>query len=119
MLQDIKNPDIYLWNGIVGDYQDIKNISEVDLLKITFEDYVDRLECEEVRDGLRQRDQKYNEAERAEAKKYYLKNEKYEINQFVRQEHIDNGYYKSKKVHLIDAKIKNETSYGRGGNIDY
>lgn len=53
MLQDIKgNPDIFLWNGIVGDYQDIKTISEFDLLKRTFEDYVSRLECEEIRDGL-------------------------------------------------------------------
>ena len=119
LLQNIKgNPDIMLWNGIVGDVVDLTpNLVEVGLVKETLEHYLEmcRIEgCIDRKDWSYQ--MPHDEVERL--KKNY-KTFKYEENQYVYKEDIDKGNYKQKIVYVLDAKLAGKTSYSRSGDISY
>ena len=117
-LQAIKgNPDIVLWNGTVGDYQHIGNLVEGDLVKQTLQDYLERYRMEKCRE---EKDWKLQltEEEISECKRYY-KNFEYKQNNYVTKEDIQKGRYRRKRVFFIDAKVRGEVSYGRGGDVHY
>ena len=117
-LQAIKgNPDIVLWNCTVGDYQHIGNLVEGDLVKQTLENYLERCRMKKCLD---EKDWKVqlSEDEISECKRYY-KSFEYEQNNYVTKEDIKKGYYRRKRVFFIDAKVRGEVSYGRGGDVYY
>ena len=119
LLQNIKgNPDIMLWNGIVGDVVDLTpNLVEVRLVKQTLEHY---LEMCRIEDCIDRKDWSYQmpQDEVEHLKKHY-KTFKYEENQYVYKEDIDKGNYKQKIVYVLDAKLAGKTSYSRSGDISY
>jgi hypothetical protein len=119
LLQNIKgNPDIMLWNGIVGDVVDLKpKLAEVRLVKQTQKFYLEMCRLQDCRD---RKDWSYqmpkDEVERL-TKSY--KRIKYEENPYVDKEDITKGNYQQKIVYVFDAKLTGKTSYSRAGNIDY
>ena len=120
LLQSIEgNPELLLWNGTVGDWQDVSNkLSPGDLVRMTKKYWLDTCEREDQRD---RKDWTYKmpEEEVQELSKKYSKVCKWEENRWVTQDDIDNKRYSLKKVLYVEPKRRNETSYGRGGDVEY
>ena len=120
LLTSIKgNPDILLWNGMVGDWMDIDNKPvETSLVKSSFENHLLRCEYEDKRDR-NDYEFKYSQEDIADIKKSYNKHYKWECNQFVTDKDISSGDYKEKKVFILNAKKRGVSTFDRFGNIDY
>lgn len=120
LLQETKgNPEIVLWNGIVGDYMQIDNkLVEGELSKMTFEGLLHYYSLERKRD---ENDWNYEltEEEKQGLLKNYKDNYKWEINRFVDQEDIKRKTHKSKRVLYINAKISGKSHNDRLGSIYY
>jgi len=120
LLQETKgNPEIVLWNGIVGDYMQIDNkLVEGELSKMTFEGLLHYYSLERKRD---ENDWNYEltEEEKQGLLKNYKDNYKWEINRFVDQEDIKRKTHKSKRVLYINAKISGKSYNDRLGSIYY
>jgi len=118
LLQSMKgNPEVVLWNGFVGDYQHLEKPVEGDLVKQSQEHYLEMCRLQDARDA-KNWDLQLPESEVDELKRIY-KTFKYEHNNYVTQEDIKEKRYKKKRVIYISAKIRGETSYGRGGDLYY
>jgi hypothetical protein len=119
LLQTIEgNPDIMLWNGIVGDVMDLKpNLGAVRLVKQTLAFYLEMCRLQDCRD---KNDWSYQmPQEEVERLTDLYKSFEYEENSYVYQEDIDKGNYKQKIVYVLDAKLTGKTSYSRSGDISY
>lgn len=120
LLQETKgNPEIVLWNGLVGDYMQIDNkLVEGELSKMTFEGLLHYYSLERKRD---ENDWNYEltEEEKQGLLKNYKDNYKWEINQFVNREDIKRKTHKSKRVLYINAKISGKSHNDRLGSIYY
>jgi hypothetical protein len=120
LLQETKgNPEIVLWNGLVGDYMQIDNkLVEGELSKMTFEGLLHYYSLERKRD---KNDWNYEltEEEKQGLLKNYKDNYKWEINQFVNREDIKRKTHKSKRVLYINAKISGKSHNDRLGSIYY
>lgn len=111
------NPDIVLWNGMVGDYMHISNqLLKSTLVAQSFDDWLFRVQHEERR-NRNDFDYSIPEEEIIELKKKFKLN--WEHNQFVTKEDIQKGYYRSKQVVYIQAKPKGITTWDRLGSISY
>lgn len=118
LLQGIEgNPEIVLWNGLVGDWMGIKGLSESYLTKITKEHYIFGCEAEE-KISKKDFDHKLSPEAYEELVKRYSKFP-WEVNEYVTAEDITEKRYKIKRVVYIDAKLRGETSYDRLGSISY
>lgn len=120
VLTNIKgNPDILLWNGFVGDWQDIDaDVVETFLVKSSFENHLRRCELDVMKDK-KDWDFRFSEEEVEDIKKSYAKNYCWEYNHFVTREDISKGYYKEKKVFMLNTKKRGESTFDRAGNIEY
>ena len=133
MLESIKgNPEIMLWNGMVGDVVPISSkTEEVELYKDSLEykqslyegEYIlslnklvkadklpelpDKPEFHEKLKSLRQE---------AEAK---YKREKYEYRLYIDEKLVKSGKVKTKKVVVIQPRIVGKSSWDRLGEINY
>ena len=139
MLQSIKgNPDIMLWNGLVGDVVPLdKNMIPVELYKDSL-DYIKKLyEFEYIRQLMQtlpsdmNEDEQYNIAyimlhenkqlldklHRSATKKYSTK--KYEYRTSVNDEFLKSGKLKCKKVLVLQARKTGKTCWDRAGSIRY
>jgi hypothetical protein len=120
LLQETKgNPEIVLWNGLVGDYMQIDNkLVEGELSKMTFEGLLHYYSLERKRD---ENDWNYEltEEEKQGLLKNYKDNYKWEINQFVTKKDIKRKTHKSKRVLYINAKISGKSHNDRLGSIYY
>jgi hypothetical protein len=96
------NPEILLWNGMVGDWMDISEAVEGRLVKRTLKDHMT---------GFKRGDEKI-------AQRTY-RNLQWESNEFVTNEDIKNKFYKKKKVVYLDAKPRNVKTWDRLGSISY
>lgn len=118
MLQEIKgNPDILLWNGLVGDWMDIGRVVPHDLVKMSLPYY---LEGCRLQDCCDKEDWSYQlpAEEVADLTKRWRKFP-WEFNQYVTEEDIKQGKYKAKNIHLIEAKLRGETVRDCLGTIGY
>lgn len=119
LLQDIKgNPEVLLWNGMVGDFMHIDKPVEGDLVKMQKKYYLESLANEERID---RKDWSYNPSAQ-DIKKwegYYRKNETWQHHPWVCQEDIDAKRYKSKRVLYLQAKLRGVTTYDRLGGMSY
>lgn len=120
LLQSIEgNPDILLWNGTVGDWQDIeKKLSSGDLVRMTKKYWLDTCERQDQRE-LKDWTYRMPEEEVLELSKRYSKVCKWERNPWATQEDINSENYSLKNVMYLEPKRRNETSYGRGGDVEY
>lgn len=103
LLQELPgNPEIVLWNGFVGDYHPVGNLTEGKLVKHSVDHYKLR--------GL----------DETEAKKAFKK-QAWEIpNDFVEESEMKNWYGNHQKtVYYIEAKLRGKTTYDRCGSMSY
>lgn len=120
LLDTIPNdPDILLWNGFVGDWQDISHkISESVLVKQTLEEYIDRNRFQRARDR-NDIDYKLTQEEISGLTKSYKKYIKWEDNEFVTEDDVSKGYYKTKPVYYLQPKLMDKTGFDRLGKLTY
>lgn len=120
LLQAIEgNPDLLLWNGTIGDWQDIDSkFVEGALVKMTLKYYLDTCQLEEQIDKW---DWTYKmpEEEIERLTKKYRSICKWEDNNWVSSEDIKKKKYTRKDVLYLQPKRRGETSYGRGCNVEY
>lgn len=112
------DPDIMLWNGLVGDWNDLSvDLTKSTLVKMTKAYYI---ECswEKACDNA-DYDAKLTPEEIAELNAMWSKVCKWEHNRYVTQEDIAKKRYSAKSVYFIDAKVRGKTTFDRLGSIQY
>lgn len=113
------DPDIVLWNGMVGDWMDISpKLIQGELVKQTFNTFCSRVEYEEKR-TKNDWDHTLKAEDMAELKSCYKKNYNWEMNDFVTLEDIKEKRYQVKKVLFLNAKPRGVSTWDRFGNISY
>jgi hypothetical protein len=119
MLQEIPgNPDILLWNGLVGDWMDIEEVTKCQVVKMTKDYWLELIrmeECVELKDWSHQ----LPEDDKATLSRRYNKLHDWEFNAYVTDEDIKEKRYSAKTIYCLDAKTRGKTDWGRGGNCDY
>lgn len=115
------DPDIKLWNGMVGDWMEISpELVESDLVRMNLAYWLEscRLEdCHERKDWEYQMPAE----EIAELTKRHNsgKVNKWEMNPYVTREDIEAKRYSLKKVLILQAKVKGESTWDRLGSMSY
>lgn len=119
MLQNIKgNPEVLLWNGMVGDWMHIDKPVESDLVRIDKDYFLEtcRLaECKELGDW----DHQLSPEEIKDCEKSYKNCHGWEDNAFVTEEDIKEKRYRKKRVLYLQAKKRGVSTFDRLGNIEY
>lgn len=116
------NPDVVMWNGYVGDFNNIsKNIVESELVKLSLEHITERMMYSEMRE---RKTWELPEDVVEKIKKEALlafKEEQYELpNQFLDDKQYKSWYGKNrKKVLIISPKLRGKSTFDRLGDIDY
>jgi hypothetical protein len=113
------DPDIKLWNGMVGDWMEISPaLVPQDLVKQNFDHWLEmcRLEgCIDRKDWNYQMPKE--EVERLT--KNYPKLHQWEMNPYITMEDIKKKHYKMKKILLLQPKVRGIKTWDRMGDISY
>ena len=113
------DPEIKLWNGMVGDWMDISNeLAPSDIVKETLEHWLEMCRLQDCQDR-KDWDYQMPAEEIAVLTKNYSKVHKWELNPYVTLEDVKAKRYKLKKIYILQAKVKGVTSWDRQGNISY
>lgn len=119
LLNGIKgNPDIVLWNGMVGDYMHIKGLEEGDLVKQSFAHYENMCEFDLCRKA-NSFDYTPTPEESAQVKVDYRRYIDWQTNPYVTTEDIKTKRYIKKRVVYIEAKLRGFKTFDRSGSIEY
>lgn len=113
------NPEVKLWNGLVGDWVDIeKKVYPLELVKQTEQHYLERVRIDEC---IARKDWEYQlpEDRLDKLKVSHKRNCKWEQNDFVTREDVAEKRYSVKTVYALQAKNKGVTTWDRAGNISY
>jgi hypothetical protein len=116
------NPDIYLWNGFVGDWVDINpNFTEDYLVKQSIDHKLNCLKMEWCRDNNTFEIPDNVVVSLSEYANKLAAKEKWDFpNRYVEQSEFKKWYGKSKKrIILIDAKHKGASYSDRLGSMNY
>ena len=120
LLNSIKgNPEVKLWNGMVGDWVDIeKKVYPLALVKQTEADY---LECIRLEKCVDTQNWEYHLPPESvdRLKKLYKKVCTWDDNAYVSEKAIASGRYKTKTVYALQAKSKGVSTWDRLGTICY
>jgi len=118
LLQGIKgNPEVLLWNGMVGDWMHIDKPVEGDLVKVDKKQFIESCRLRECRDRNNW-DYQFSKDELDDVEKWY-KRQEWEDNQFVTEEDIKQKRWKQKRVLYLQAKKRGVSTFDRLGNIEY
>jgi hypothetical protein len=118
LLQNIEgNPEVLLWNGMVGDWMHIDKPVEGYLVKIDKEQFIESCRLRECRDRNNWEYQ-FSKDELADVEKWY-KRQEWEENHFVTEEDIKEKRWKQKRVLYLQAKKRGVSTFDRLGNIEY
>ena len=113
------DPEIKLWNGMVGDWMDIdRELVPSDLVKQTLEHWLEMCrigDCHDRQDW----DYQLPAEEVARLKKDYNRVNTWELNPFVTLEDVKEKRYKLKNIYILNAKTKGAKAFDRLGDIDY
>jgi hypothetical protein len=113
------DPEIKLWNGMVGDWMDIdKELVPSDLVKQTLAHWLEMCRVEECK-GRRDWDYQMPAEEVARLKKDYNKVNPWELNPYVTLEDVQEKRYSLKNIYILNAKTKGVTSFDRLGDVSY
>ena len=113
------DPEIKLWNGMVGDWMDIdRELVPSDLVKQTLAHWLEMCRVEECKDR-RDWDYQMPAEEVARLKKDYNKVNTWELNPYVTLEDVQEKRYSLKNIYILNAKTKGVKSFDRLGEIDY
>lgn len=113
------DPEIKLWNGMVGDWMDIApKLVPSDLVKQTRAHWLEMCRLQECRDR-QDWDYQLPAEEVAQLKKDYNQVNTWELNPYVTLEDVKEGRYSVKTIYLLNAKTKGVKAFDRLGDIDY
>lgn len=117
-LQEIEgNPEICLWNGLVGDWMPVDKLAESYLCKITQNYWIQAVESEEK---ITRRDFEYSlPQDEVEALKKQYKKMQWEDNEFVTEEDVKEKRYKTKRIVYVCAGRRGVSTFDRLGDISY
>lgn len=119
LLNGIKgNPDIILWNGMVGDYMNIKGLKEGDLVKQSFAHYENMRELDLCRKA-KSFDHKPTPEESSQIKGDYRRVISWETNPYATLEDIKTKRYLKKRVVYIEAALRGVKTFDRTGSLEY
>ena len=105
------NPEVMLWNGLVGDFVPIRNVGKEKLTKWGKETWMLYVKREDV---LYKRQPVSDE----DLEKMYSEIG-YEYNRYVEQEDIEKGLYKQKTIAFIQPKVVGKPSISFRDSIYY
>jgi len=117
--------EVVLWNGVVGDYQDIGEVRLIDLVRMTKSYWMETLRLEAIRTKYLQTkqppdwDYQLPEEELRQIEKDYKRSCVWETNAYVSEEDIKLGRYMTKTVAMLVAKPRGIQYNDRIGSIDY
>jgi hypothetical protein len=111
MLTELEgNPEVVLWNGMVGDYMHIDSkFIEGSLVRMTFENYMKQCQFEEGRHQNNMNFQ-FTPEEVKELKNSYKRYVDWEDDAYVTDKDIAEKRYSSKRVVYINSKPRGITS---------
>ena len=113
------DPEIKLWNGMVGDWMDIdRELVPSDLVKQSLEHWLEMCRVQECR-HRQDWDYQLPAEEVAALKKDYNRINTWELNPFVTLEDVQEKRYKLKNIYILNAKTKGVKAFDRLGDIDY
>ena len=113
------NPDIKLWNGMVGDWVEIDPLLvEQHLVKQTLEHWLEMCRLQDCRDR-NDWDYQMPAEEVAQLTNSYSKLHKWEMNPYITLEDVKAKRYSAKKVLIMQAKRKGVKTFDRLGDIEY
>ena len=118
-LQSIKgNPEVVLWNGMVGDWMPLADPTESYLTRCSKNYYVRAVEAEMK---IKKNDWNFvlPEEEKTRLEKSHAKNNPWEHNEWVTQEDVDAKRQQVKNVIYINAKPRGIKTYDRLGGLEY
>jgi hypothetical protein len=101
---------IKIWDGLIGDFLDIKDVTSMTLFRVKFKIYLELVAKQEKRNV-----ESYSEEEIEKLKLSHNKHYPWEDN-------IDEEFkklYDSKEVLVIEPKIMGKQCFDRGGSILY
>lgn len=113
------DPDIKLWNGMVGDWMEISpELVPQDLVKQNLDHWLEMCRLEDCHD---RKDWNYQmpkeEVERLT--KNYPKLHQWEMNPYITMEDVKEKRYKMKKILLLQPKVRGVKTWDRMGDISY
>jgi len=119
ILSKIKgNPEITIWNGIVGDVMPVDGVTAMPLYKYSFEGM--KKGClYEKRIDTNNKDAQLTDEDMVDIERCYKKYHHWEPNQFVTEKDIKSGDWRRKIVYTIDAKKTGKKYFDRAGEVSY
>lgn len=115
-----QNQEIMIWNGYVGDVMPINPlVVRTELVKLEFEEYVQRCFIEEVIHYGRDKNVVFTEEEISELRQSYKEHYSFEMNQYVTEEDIKSGRYRCKKICVLQPKPTGKKMFDRLGEVSY
>jgi hypothetical protein len=113
------NPDIKLWNGMVGDWMEIDpKLIRQDLVKQSLEHWLEMCRLQDCQDR-KDWDYQMPAEEVARLTKNYNKVNQWEMNPYVKLDQVKNKQYKMKPILIMQAKPRGVKTWDRLGNIEY
>jgi hypothetical protein len=113
------DPDIKLWNGMVGDWMEIDpTLVAQELVKQTLEHWLEMCRLQDCRDR-NDWDYQMPAEEVARLTKSYSKLHKWEMNPYITLEDVKAKRYSTKKVLIMQSKRKGVKTFDRFGDISY
>ena len=113
-LQEIKgNPEVMLWNGLVGDFVPVGKIGSETLVKMSKEYWKSAVRNEECIDGSEP------STDESLDNLYECHHNKYEYDPDVSEDEIKSRKFLGKSVVYIDTKLTGKKFLDRLGSIDY
>lgn len=118
-LDEFKDREVMVWNGLVSDVMPIGDVVELSLTRTSLQYLLQCIRNERAID-LKDWNAQLSEEEIAEITKEYKNgNWGWELNDFITQDDIDSGRYVEKKILVIEPKKTGKTCYDRVSNIEY
>jgi hypothetical protein len=119
LLSEIKgNPEINIWNGLVGDVMPIKEVSATEQFKYSLTGLLDQVRRERCRDKNNPEYQ-LSEEEVEDVKRCYKQYHHWDMNPYITEADVKSGRYIQKKSYTIDVKRTGKRYHDRIGAIDY
>lgn len=112
------NPEIKLWNGMVGDWMDIdKELVPATLVKQTFEHYAEMVRLDQCF-AKKDWDIQLTDEDLADLRRRY-KHFGWECNEFVSEKDVKEKRYRQKNIFYVNAKRRGVSTYDRLGSMEY
>lgn len=113
------NPDIKLWNGMVGDWMEIDpELVEQVLVKQTLEHWLEMCRYQDCRDK-NDPDYQMPAEEIAKLTKRYPKVHQWEMNPYVTTEDVKTKRYRAKNVLIMQSLRRGVKTFDRMGDFSY